>query len=168
VFYAQLMRALVELGIETQIQSRPNEVDPAIPFAEDHRHATYDAQAAQLFWRQLVQADRVLHQFRSHYVGKVSPVHLFWGALDLACTRFSGRTAPTHPGGAPNCGDRVMEEGYSHELSSCGFWPGGGDEGAFYAYAYPCAPPTPRPPTAANGTGPPSRQIQPGGTTAAD
>ena len=76
VFYAQLMRALVELGIETQIQPRPNEVDPAIPFAEDHRHATYDAQAAQLFWRQLVQADRVLHQFRSHYVGKVSPVHL--------------------------------------------------------------------------------------------
>ena len=100
VFYAQLMRALVELGIETQIQPRPNEVDPAIPFAEDHRHATYDAQAAQLFWRQLVQADRVLHQFRSHYVGKVSLVHLVWGALDLACTRFSGRTAPTHPGGA--------------------------------------------------------------------
>jgi len=137
VFYAQLMRALGELGIETQIQSRPNEVDPAIPFAEDHQHATYDAQAAHLFWRQLVQADRVLHQFRSDYVGKVSPVHFFWGALDLACTRFSGRTAPKHPGGAPNCGDWVMEEGYSHELSSCGFWPGGGDEGAFYAYAYP-------------------------------
>ncbi len=78
-----------------------------------------------------------MHEFRSHFVGKVSPVHFFWGAMDLACTRFSGRTAPKHPGGAPNCGDWVMVEGYSHELSSCGFWPGGGDEGAFYAYAYP-------------------------------
>lgn len=76
-------------------------------------------------------------EFRSHFVGKVSPVHFFWGAMDLACTRFSGRSAPPHPGGAPNCGDWVMVEGYSHELSSCGFWPGGGEEGAFYAYAYP-------------------------------
>lgn len=120
-----------------RIQATPNEVDPAIPFAEDHEHASYDAAAAQLFWRQLVQADRVLREFRSHFVGKVSPVHFFWGALDLACTRFSGRPAPEHSGDAPNCGDWVMVEGYSRELSSCGFWPGGGDEGAFYAYPEP-------------------------------
>jgi hypothetical protein len=137
VFYAETMQALDELGIDTHIQAHPNEVEPAIPFADDHQHTTYDPAAAQSFWRQLIAADRVLHEFRSHFIGKVSPVHFFWGALDLACTRFSGRTAPKHPGGAPNCGDWVMVEGYSHELSSCGFWPGGGDEGAFYAYAYP-------------------------------
>lgn len=136
-FYAETIGALDELGIEVAIQPSPNEVDPAIPFAEDQVHCSYDADAAHLFWRQLLQADRVLTEFRSHYVGKVSPVHFFWGAMDLACTRFSGRVAPKHPGGAPNCGDWVMEEGYSHELSSCGFWPGGGEEGAFYAYAYP-------------------------------
>ncbi len=112
-------------------------MDPAIPFAEDHEHASYDAGAAHLFWRQLLAANRVIGEFRSHFVGKVSPVHFFWGAMDLACTRFSGRPAPPHPGGAPNCADWVMVEGYSHELSSCGFWPGGGEEGAFYAYAYP-------------------------------
>jgi hypothetical protein len=84
-----------------------------------------------------VQAVRVITAFRSAFVGKVSPVHFFWGGFDLACTRFSGRTAPPHPGGVPNCADWVMVEGYSHELSSCGFWPGGGEEGAFYAYAYP-------------------------------
>ncbi|MFF9767839.1 DUF5996 family protein [Streptomyces sp. NPDC014636] len=136
-FYRETMQALGELGIETRIQAHPNEVDPAIPFAEDHRHASYDPNAAQLFWRQLLQADRALGEFRSYFVGKVSPVHFFWGAMDLACTRFSGRTAPPHPGGAPNCGDWVMVEGYSRELSSCGFWPGGGEEGAFYSYAYP-------------------------------
>ncbi|WGW13561.1 DUF5996 family protein [Saxibacter everestensis] len=136
-FYQQVMQALDELGIDCRIQAGPNEVDPAVPFAEDTGHASYDAEAVHLFWRQLVQADRVLHEFRSHFSGKVSPVHFFWGAMDLACTRFSGRSAPTHPGGAPNCGDWVMVEGYSHELSSFGFWPGGGDEGAFYAYAYP-------------------------------
>lgn len=136
-FYAELTQALADLDIDVEISGTPNEVDPAIPFADDHEHASYDPEAAHLFWRQLVAADRVIHQFRSHFLGKVSPVHFFWGSFDLACTRFSGRTAPTHPGGAPNCGDWVMEEGYSHELSSCGFWPGGGDEGAFYAYAYP-------------------------------
>ena len=91
----------------------------------------------QRFWRQLVQADRVFEQFRSRFIGKVSPVHFFWGAMDLAVTRFSGRLAPRHPGGAPNVGDWVMVEAYSHQLSSAGFWPGGGDEGAFCAYAYP-------------------------------
>ncbi|BBX21502.1 hypothetical protein MTER_09130 [Mycolicibacter terrae] len=136
-FYGAVMSALDELGLHTAIQSHPNEVEPAVPFAEDVEHASYDPQAAQLFWRQLVQAHRVLGRFRSRFVGKSSPVHFFWGAMDLACTRFSGRGAPTHPGGAPNCGDWVMVEGYSHELSSCGFWPGGGEEGGFYAYAYP-------------------------------
>ncbi|TDC51562.1 hypothetical protein E1281_20275 [Actinomadura sp. KC345] len=136
-FYSRTMHALGEMGIEADIQARPNEVEPSIPFAEDDRHASYDPEAAHLFWRQLLQAGRVMGEFRSRFIGKVSPVHFFWGAMDLACTRFSGRDAPKHPGGAPNCGDWVMEEGYSRELSSCGFWPGGGDEGAFYAYAYP-------------------------------
>ncbi len=112
-------------------------MDPAIPFDEDYEHATYDPEAAHLFWQQLVQADRGLESSASHFTGKVGPVHFFWGAMDLACTRFSGEDAPTHPGGAPNCGDWVMAEGYSRELSSAGFWPGGGDEGAFYSYAYP-------------------------------
>jgi hypothetical protein len=136
-FYAATMQALDDLGIDVVIDVRPNEVDPAIPFPEDDQHATYDPAAAHLFWQQLVQADRCLGEFRSHFVGKVSPVHFFWGAMDMACTRFSGREAPEHPGGAPNCGDWVMVEGYSRELSSAGFWPGGGEEGAFYAYAYP-------------------------------
>ena len=136
-FYSQTMQALDELGLPTHIQSRPNEVDPALPFAEDSQHASYDRGAANLFWCHLLQANRVLGQVRSRFIGKVSPVHFFWGAMDLACTRFSGRNAPRHPGGAPNVGDWVMVEGYSRELSSCGFWPGGGDEGAFYAYAYP-------------------------------
>jgi hypothetical protein len=136
-FYAETMNALRSLGIDTRIRATPNEVDPAIPFAEDHRHTSYDPHAAELFWRQLLQADRVLGQFRAGFVGKSSPVHFFWGSMDLACTRFSGRPAPPHPGGVPNCPDWVLREGYSHELASCGFWPGGGAEGAFYAYAYP-------------------------------
>ncbi|MFA1544851.1 DUF5996 family protein [Actinomadura chokoriensis] len=139
-FYAQVMDALAELRIEAPIHATPNEVDPAIPFAEDRRNDSYDPHAAHLFWRQLLQADRVLGEFRSHFSGKVSPVHFFWGAMDLACTRFSGRPAPAHPGGAPNCPDYVMSEGYSGELSSAGFWPGGGEEGAFYSYAYPEPP----------------------------
>jgi Family of unknown function (DUF5996) len=136
-FYAETMAALDQLDVHTQIHGTPNEVDPAIPFAEDHEHAAYDPQAAVLFWRQLLQANRVIAAFRSGFVGKASPVHFFWGGLDLACTRFSGRPAPPYPGGAPNCPAWVMREGYSHELASCGFWPGGGEEGAFYAYAYP-------------------------------
>ncbi|WP_269756147.1 DUF5996 family protein [Agromyces humatus] len=136
-FHSQTLQALRELGIEAEISSGPNEVDPAIPFAEDTEHASYDRAAARLFWEQLTRAHRVMEEFRSHFVGKVSPVHFFWGSMDLACTRFSGRRAPEHPGGAPNVGDWVMVEGYSQELFSCGFWPGGGEEGAFYAYAYP-------------------------------
>jgi len=136
-FYTETMDTLAALGVHTRIRARPNEVEPAIPFARDTQHRSYDAEPAELFWRQLIQAHRVLHKFRSYFIGKVSPVHFFWGALDLACTRFSGRPAPPHPGGVPNCADWVMVEAYSHELSSCGFWPGGGAEGAFYAYAYP-------------------------------
>lgn len=135
-FHDETLALLDRLGVATRITKRPNEVDPAIPFAEDE-HVGYDPAAAHAFWQQLVQADRVIGQFRSRFAGKVSPVHFFWGSFDLACSRFSGRPAPRHPGGAPNCADWVMVEAYSHELSSCGFWPGGGDEGAFYSYAYP-------------------------------
>lgn len=140
LFYRETMDALAELGVPTRIHAVPNEVERAIPFAEDEEHRSYDPAAAQLFWRQLLQADRVFGRFRGEFVGKASPVHFFWGAMDLAYTRFSGRVAPPHPGGAPNCPPSVMREGYSHELASCGFWPGGGDEGAFYAYAYPEPP----------------------------
>ncbi|GAB2583086.1 hypothetical protein Aab01nite_84320 [Paractinoplanes abujensis] len=136
-FYAETMDALSALGLEPQIHAAPNEVESAIPFAEDQTHCSYDGEAVQLFWRQLLQAQRVLGRFRAEFVGKASPVHFFWGAMDLAYTRFSGCLAPAHPGGAPNCPPWVMQEGYSHELASFGFWPGGGDEGAFYAYAYP-------------------------------
>jgi hypothetical protein len=136
-FYAEVTGALASLGHEIPIRPAPVEIEDAIPFDQDTAHASYDADAAQLFWRQLVQADRILNAFRGRFRGKVSPVHFFWGAMDMAVTRFSGRPAPRHPGGAPNCGDWVMVEGYAHELASCGFWPGGGQEGAFYAYAYP-------------------------------
>ncbi len=136
-FYAETMEALRKLGVNVSINTTPVELGRVIPFERDTEHASYDPASAQLFWRQLVQADRVMKDFRSRFIGKVSPVHFFWGAMDLAVTRFSGRPAPRHPGGAPNVGDWVMVEGYSHELSSCGFWPGGGEEGAFYAYAYP-------------------------------
>ncbi|GIF24062.1 hypothetical protein BJ973_004675 [Actinoplanes tereljensis] len=136
-FYAQTMAALTELGVPTSIHAVPNEVENAIPFAEDNTHAAYDPEAAQKFWRQLLRAERAMSGLRTEFYGKASPVHFFWGAMDLAYSRFSGRIAPPHPGGAPNCPPSVMREGYSHELASCGFWPGGGDEGAFYAYAYP-------------------------------
>lgn len=139
-FYAETMAALGELGIEVEILARPVEVAEAIPFAEDEVHSAYDADAAHRFWRLLVQSERVFQVFRARFLGKVSPVHVFWGALDLACTRFSGRTAPTHPGGAPNCADWVMEEAYSHEVASAGYFAGGAVEGAYYAYAYPEPP----------------------------
>jgi hypothetical protein len=136
-FFAQTTDALDELGVEVRIWPVPVELEHVVPFAEDRVPRVYDPEQAATFWRQLVQASRVMAVFRARYAGKVSPVHVFWGALDLAVTRFSGRSAPRHPGGAPNCADWVMVEGYSHELASCGFWPGGGEEGAFYAYTYP-------------------------------
>jgi hypothetical protein len=110
----------------------------AVPFAKDEQPRPYDADAVNRFWRALVQADRVLKIFRTRFIGKCSPVHLFWGGMDLAVTRFSGRTAPVHPGGIPNLPDRITREAYSHEVSSCGFWSGTApiDYPAFYAYAY--------------------------------
>ncbi|SDK94330.1 DUF5996 family protein [Arthrobacter sp. ok362] len=139
-FHAEVFETLGRLGIQASIRAVPNEVEPAIPFAEDHQHASYDPGAIRTFWQQLIEADRVLKEFSSRFRGKASPVHLFWGGMDLAYARFSGRVAPAHPGGVPNCADWVMVEGYSHELSSCGFWPGVGEEGAFYAYTYPEPP----------------------------
>jgi len=125
-----------------KIHTTPSEVVDGIPFEQDHRHASYNAQDANRFWRALVQADRVLKQFRARFIGKSSPVHFFWGSFDHAVTRFSGRPAPEHPGGVPHCPDWVTREAYSHEVSSCGFWPG--SEQApyplFYAYAYPQPP----------------------------
>ena len=117
--------------------ARPVELPESIPFAEDDRHRSYDGSAAHRFWTALLQIDRLMREFRSRFAGKVSPVHLFWGGFDMAVTRFSGRRAPRHPGGVPNCADWVQELAYSHEVSSCGFWPGGSEEGSFYAYAYP-------------------------------
>jgi hypothetical protein len=136
-FHRELMARLDDLGLHTDVWTMPVEIPGAIPFDTDTVHHVYDGEQARRFWRLLVQADRVFEEFRSRYVGKVSPVHLFWGALDLAVTRFSGRTAPAHPGGAPNCGPHVMWEAYSHEVSSAGYWPGPDGEGVFYSYAYP-------------------------------
>lgn len=136
-FYEATMAALGDLGIEVSILGRPVEVVEAIPFAEDETHRSYDAGAVHDFWLALVRAHAVMTRFRNRFVGKASPVHFFWGAPDLATTRFSGREAPKHPGGAPNCAAWVMELAYSHEVSSCGFWPGGSAEGSFYSYAYP-------------------------------
>ncbi len=138
-FYDRIMQTLRDVGIEIKIWTMPVEVANAIPFEKDQQRKSYDADAAQRFWRVLVQADRLMKQFRAGFIGKVSPVHFFWGSFDLAVTRFSGRTAPPHPGGMPNLGDWVAREAYSHEVSSCGFWPGNGGFGkaAFYSYAYP-------------------------------
>jgi hypothetical protein len=137
-FHESLLSMLDELGVATEIWPVPVEIAGAIPFADDRVHASYDADAVHRFWLAMVQMARVLAVFRARFVGKASPIHLFWGALDLAHTRFSGRVAPPHPGGAPNCGPHVMWEAYSHEVSSCGYWPGPpGEEGVFYAYAYP-------------------------------
>jgi hypothetical protein len=136
-FYAATMGALDELGIHVRVLPKPSEVVMAIPFDEDEVHHSYDPEAANQFWRALVQVHRVLLEFRSGFIGKASPVHFFWGGADLCTTRFSGRTAPKHRGGVPNCPDWVQEMAYSHEVSSCGFWPGGEDDAMFYAYAYP-------------------------------
>jgi len=136
-FYAATMSALHDLGIHVAIRPRPVEIPDVIPFPQDEAHHHYDPAAAHAFWLGLVQAHRLMSRFRAGFMGKASPVHFFWGGFDLAVTRFSGRTAPAHPGGVPNCPDWVMRLAYSHEVSSCGFWPGGSAEGSFYAYAYP-------------------------------
>ena len=138
-FYAELFRTLTELGLDLTINTTPNEVVSAIPFEQDRDHASYDPEYANRFWRALSQMDRVFKEFRAGFIGKCSPVHFFWGSFDIAVTRFSGRVAPPHPGGVPNFPDWVAREAYSHEVSSAGFWPGGGgvDYPAFYSYAYP-------------------------------
>ncbi len=141
-FYRDYLALLRSLGLDVHIWPRPSEIDGAIPFPDDRVHAAYDPDAAQRCWRVMVQADRVMKRFRGRFLGKCSPVHFWWGAFDLACTRFSGRRAPRHPGGVPNLPDYVAVEGYSHECISAGWWPGGGAlaEPAFYAYAYPEPP----------------------------
>jgi uncharacterized protein DUF5996 len=141
-FHAELMRRLQHLGIAVHIWTMPSEIEDAVPFDEDRLHAQYDPIYVERFWRALMQADRVMSAFRARFLGKASPVHFFWGSFDLAVTRFSGRTAPPLTKGAPHVASWVMAEAYSHEVSSCGFWPGNGGYGraAFYVYAYPEPP----------------------------
>jgi hypothetical protein len=141
-FYRRLMDEMQRLGLPVRIVARPNEVLEPIRFDQDHVHQSYDRGYANRFWRILVQSSRVFTRFRARFLGKCSPVHFFWGAPDLAVTRFSGRRAPVHPGGIPNLRDEVTREAYSHEVSSAGFWPGGGPIAypAFYSYAYPSPP----------------------------
>jgi len=138
-FYRDLLARLAEVGLEIKIRTTPCEVADAIPFEQDAAHATYNPEHANRFLRALIQADRVLKVFRARFVGKCSPVHFFWGSFDLAVTRFSGRRAPQHPGGIPHLPDWVVREAYSHEVSSCGFWPGNEQlpQAVFYSYAYP-------------------------------
>lgn len=138
-FYARVSSLLRELGVGVAINDRPVELVDPIRFAEDRTHGSYDADAARRFWQVLVKTDTVFQRFRSGFIGKVSPVHFFWGSFDLAVTRFSGRRAPPHPGGIPGLSDEVTREAYSHEVSSAGFWPGNDrfPRAAFYSYAYP-------------------------------
>lgn len=141
-FYAAVMEALAGVGAETRIVARPNELADATPFPDDHAPRAYDPEMARAFWLALVQVARVFGRFRSRFLGKTSPIHFFWGAADLALTRFSGRRAPLHPGGVPNLPDAVTREAYSHEVSSAGFWPGDArcEAPSFYSYAYPSPP----------------------------
>lgn len=138
-FYARVKSLLSELGISIRIHELPNEVPNPIAFSQDRDHHSYDADAAHSFWRALLQIDRIFKRFRSGFLGKVSPVHFFWGSFDLAVTRFSGRAAPLHPGGVPGLPDSIVREAYSHEVSSAGFWPGNDSfpRAAFYSYTYP-------------------------------
>lgn len=138
-FFEIVMAELGKAGVHVEIDELPSEIPNAIPFSRDRVHASYDPDFVRRFWKALLQADRVLKQFRTGFIGKCSPVHFFWGSFDLAVTRFSGRRAPPHSGGVPGLPDAVVREAYSHEVSSAGFWPGGGgiDYPAFYSYAYP-------------------------------
>ena len=138
-FHAEVMAALQRLDLPVHIDGMPNEIADAIRFEDDRTHASYDRDYANRVWRVLLQCDRVFKEFRTRFIGKSSPVHFFWGSFDLAVTRFSGRTAPPHPGGVPHLPDAVAREAYSHEVSSAGFWAGGGaiPHAVFYSYAYP-------------------------------
>jgi len=143
-FYERYRTALRALGVEPAIWPHPVEMANAIPFAQDRTHASYDREAVGRFWAALVQVDRVFKTYRGNFLGKTSPVHFWWAGFDLACTRFSGRTAPPHPGGIPNTPDSMALEAYSHECMSVGFWSGAADmpvqEPVFYAYIYPEPP----------------------------
>lgn len=136
-FYADVMTACRRLGADCTIYAAPNEMSTAVPFAEDTTRREYDADAAHTFWRQLLHADRVFTLWRAGFAGKASPVQLFWGSMDLSSTRYSGRAAPPHPSAPPHCPSWVMIEAESRENAAAGFWPGGSEEGSFYAYAYP-------------------------------
>jgi hypothetical protein len=138
-FYKKIISSLGELNINVKINPIPSEIENAIPFDKDTEHTVYDADAANNLHTALLRISDVFTKFRSKYIGKNSPVHFFWGGFDLAVSRFSGRTAPKHPGGIPNLPDRVAEEAYSHEVSSCGFWTGNElvPYPAFYSYIYP-------------------------------
>jgi len=138
-FYAEVMHKLEELGLPVRIYTKPNEIEDATPLDQDETHAAYDPEYARRCWCIVAQSACILKRFRARFIGKASPVHFFWGGFDLAVTRFSGRRAPPHPGGVPNLPDWVAREAYSHEVSSCGFWPGGGPAPfpLFYAYTYP-------------------------------
>lgn len=136
-FYAELQEVLDDASLGCSIVASPNELDPAVPFAEDHEHREYNPEAAHLFWRQLVSMEPAFAFWRAGFIGKDSPVQLFWGSLDLSVTRFSGRAAPPHQGNPPHCPPWVMEEAESMENAAAGFWPGGSGEGTFYAYMYP-------------------------------
>ncbi len=141
-FYTDLFGKLKGLGIDISIHDRPNEIEVAVPFVENVTNKSYDEARVSDFWQVAVSTHNVFQRFRSEFIGKCSPVHFFWGAFDIAVTRFSGKPAPLHPGLAPNMPKKVMQEAYSQEVSSCGFWPGGDTfpQPAFYAYAYPSAP----------------------------
>jgi len=138
-FYAEFMGRLQRLGVDVHIWTVPSEIENAVPFDRDRTHTQYDREYVSRFQQALVQSTRVMSEFRARFIGKVSPVHFFWGSFDLAVTRFSGRTAPPPKSVTPNVAAWVMAEAYSHEVSSCGFWPGNGGYGraAFYVYAYP-------------------------------
>lgn len=141
-FHARYLALVGELGGTPKLHGTPNELPNPVPFTDDRQPRPYDADAVARFHQAMVSIDRVLNRFRTAFIGKVSPVHFFWGSFDLAVTRFSGRAAPLHPGGIPALPDDVTREAYSHEVSSAGFWPGGGltDFPAFYSYAYPAPP----------------------------
>ena len=151
--YAELAAALSDVGCPIKVSGAPNEVDPSVPFADDQRERQWDDATARRIHTAFLTANRAFEGFRTGFIGKSSPSHLFWGSFDLAVTRFSGREAPLHPGGIPNLPDRVTREAYSHEVASAGFWLGGNgvEEAAFYAYGYPSPP------------GLPSRTIAPHG-----
>jgi hypothetical protein len=141
-FHARVLDMLTRAGVPAAIHGTPNELPDAVPFAQDQTPRRYDGDAARRLWHALLRIDAVFERFRTGFIGKVSPVHFFWGSFDLAVTRFSGRRAPLHPGGVPNLPDDVVREAYSHEVSSAGFWPGGPNapEPVFYSYSYPQPP----------------------------